>query len=164
MNNRLPQSNAGRRNTGLSRTTTITLSALLPREKVAARGKVEKPCVTNLGEAVTNLGEDVTNLGEVVTNLGEAVTNLGEVVTNLGEAVTNLGEAVTNLGEDVTNLGEVVEKLERAPCARTSLAPIDRIAAARALWASVRIAADMIANPSNAPRCTTQTTSYHYHA
>jgi hypothetical protein len=109
-------------NTGLSRSTTINLSTLLPRKKVAARGKVEKRCVTNFGEVVTNLGEVVTNLGEVV------------------------------------------EKFERAPCARTSLAPIARIAPARALRASVGIVVNMIANPPNAPRCTTQTTSYYYHA
>jgi hypothetical protein len=48
-NNRRPHpSNAGRKNTGLSRTITITLSARLGREKAAARGKVEKPGVTNV--------------------------------------------------------------------------------------------------------------------
>jgi hypothetical protein len=47
MNNRRPQpSNAGRKNTGLS-TTTITLSTLLPREKVVAGGEFKKPCVVN---------------------------------------------------------------------------------------------------------------------
>ena len=39
-------SNAGRKNTGLSRTITITLSPRLGREKAAARGKVENPGVT----------------------------------------------------------------------------------------------------------------------
>jgi hypothetical protein len=71
------------------------------------------------------------------------------------------GPGVTNLGVVVTKFGKVIEKFERAPCARTSLAPIARIAAARALRASVRIVANMIANPSNAPRCITQTTYYY---
>jgi hypothetical protein len=44
-NGRLRQSNAGRKNTGLSRTITITLSPPR-RENVVARGKLEKPGVT----------------------------------------------------------------------------------------------------------------------
>jgi hypothetical protein len=95
MNNRRPQpSNAGRKNTGLS--ITITLSAPMPREKVVAGGEFKKPCVVNAVRPKP--------------------------------------------------FGEVLEKFERAPCARTSLPPIAKIAVARARRTSIRrIAINMIA-------------------
>jgi hypothetical protein len=116
MNNRFRQgSNAGWKNTGLWRTTTMVLSPP-PREKAVGVGEIEGP------------------------------------------GVTNLGEAVTNLGEAVTNFGEVIEKFERAPCARTSLPPIAKIAAARATRTSVRrITANMTVIRPPHRWCTMQT-------